>query len=194
MKLYTRRGDDGGTDLFGGKRVGKDSRRVAAVGAVDELNSFVGLATAGCENAEIAGVLRAVQNRLFELGADLATPRKPRKPPETAEDAGKPSAIPRIGAEQARELECFIDRACEPLPEMRNFILPGGSELSARLHVARSVCRRAERECVALGREEEIGTDVVVYLNRLSDLLFALARRANQVHGVKDVPWVTRQG
>jgi cob(I)alamin adenosyltransferase len=188
MKLYTRRGDDGGTDLFGGKRVGKDSRRVAAVGAVDELNSFVGLAAAGCEDAEIAGVLRAVQNRLFELGADLATPRK------SAEDAGKPSAIPRIGAAQSRELENFIDRACEPLPEMRNFILPGGSELSARLHVARSVCRRAERECVALGREEEIGADVVVYLNRLSDLLFALARRANQVHGVEDVPWVTRQG
>ncbi len=183
MKLYTKTGDDGSTGLFGGQRVGKDSLRVEAYGTVDELNCAVGLATAGCEGLPgFSVILQGIQNRLFELGADLATPR----------NCEGTSGIPRIGEAQATELEGWIDQTCSGLPEMKHFILPGGSEAAARLHVARTICRRAERLCVALGREAEIGPSVVVYLNRLSDLLFALARRANLAQGKADVPWLGR--
>jgi len=182
MKLYTKRGDDGGTDLFGGGRVGKDSPRVEAYGAVDELNSHIGLAVVACGHELIGGVLRALQARLFELGADLATPRV----------VAKADKVARIGAGQIAEAEGWIDAAWAPLAPMKNFVLPGGSELAARLHVARAVCRRAERACVALLRSDPtVGGDVLVYLNRLSDLLFALARRANQLDGVEDVPWIS---
>lgn len=182
MKLYTKRGDDGGTDLFGGRRVGKDSLRVAAYGSVDELNSTLGLAAAACKHAEVCQAVTTLQNRLFDLGADLATLRR-------GGDAGEPAAIPRIDESHVTRAEEMIDAACSRLPEMRQFILPGGSEVAARLHVARSVCRRAERECVALSKQEDLGPWVVIYLNRVSDLLFALARRANQLDGLVDVPW-----
>jgi cob(I)alamin adenosyltransferase len=182
MKLYTKRGDDGGTDLFGGQRVGKDSLRVAVYGSVDELNSTLGLAAAACKHIEICEAITILQNRLFDLGADLATPRR-------AGDAGKPAVIPRIDEPHVTNAEQMIDAACARLPEMRQFILPGGSEVAARLHVARSVCRRAERECVALAKVEDLGPWVVIYLNRVSDLLFALARRANQLDGLADVSW-----
>ncbi|MCE9591662.1 MAG: cob(I)yrinic acid a,c-diamide adenosyltransferase [Planctomycetes bacterium] len=182
MKLYTKRGDDGGTDLFGGGRVGKDSSRVEAYGDVDELNSVIGVALAACRHEAIGAVLRALQARLFELGADLATPRR----------EGKADVVARVGPEQVAEAEGWIDAAWAPLPPMKNFVLPGGTELAARLHVARSVCRRAERRCVALLRDEPmVGRDAVIYINRLSDLLFTLARRANQLDGVGDVPWVS---
>lgn len=191
MKLYTRRGDDGGTELFGGQRVPKDSLRVEAYGTVDELNSALGMALSGCRWPELTAILTTLQHRLFELGADLASPPKAG----TAEKAeGKPGSGPRIGAEQVAEAEGMIDGACAPLEPMRNFILPGGSELAARLHVARTVCRRAERLCVALARAEPLDGQVVIYLNRVSDLLFALARRANQLEGVADVPWNPRKG
>ncbi|MCX5658590.1 MAG: cob(I)yrinic acid a,c-diamide adenosyltransferase [Planctomycetota bacterium] len=187
MKLYTRRGDDGGTDLFGGQRVNKDSLRVEVYGTVDELNSTVGLTAAACRFPELVAVLHTVQHRLFELGADLATPRKPGAAETSA------AGLARIGAEHVAEAEGMIDAVCAPLEPMRTFILPGGSELAARLHVARTVARRAERLCVALSRQEPGLEQVVIHLNRLSDLFFAMARRANQLEGVADVPWNPRK-
>ncbi len=191
MKLYTKRGDDGGTDLFGGQRVNKDDLRVEAYGTVDELNAIIGLCAAACEDRaaeELKPALVTLMSRLFEVGADLATPW-----PTDGQDPG-PAAIPRIGAEQTDEVERLIDTICEPLPQMTHFVLPGGTELAARLHQARTVCRRAERVCVALARHAYIGPVVVPYLNRLSDLLFALARRANQLEGVEDTPWIGPRG
>jgi len=171
-KLYTRRGDDGGTDLFGGGRVSKADPRMVAVGEVDEVNAAIGWALAACTDAATRAALEDAQHRLFELGADLATPVPSEK-------------VRRIDPEDIVHLEHAIDEACEGLPPLREFILPGGSEPAARLHVARTVCRRAERACVALGRCEQ----GVIFLNRLSDLLFALARRANHAAGVRDVAW-----
>lgn len=185
MKLYTKRGDDGGTDLFGGQRIAKDSLRVEAYGTVDELNSVVGLAACQCRHNEISAILSALQNRLFDLGSDLACPR----PPSEDDDL---MPIARINADHVRQAEQWIDQTCLPLPPMRFFILPGGSEIAARLHLARTVCRRAERLCVALARHDPLGPDLCIYLNRLSDLFFALARRANQLEGVQDVPWTPR--
>lgn len=181
MKLYTKRGDSGQTDLYGGRRVGKDHLRVEAYGTVDELNSHLGLAmsSAGAGDA-VAGPLRSIQSRLFEIGADLATPQ----------ESSRGSSVPRITADHIVELERWIDASTAATEPMKHFVLPGGTELAARLHVARTVCRRAERVCVALAAVETIGEQVVVYLNRLSDLLFALARQANAEAGVADVPWI----
>lgn len=188
MKLYTKRGDDGVTDLFGGARVAKDSLRVAAFGDVDELNATLGLAAAACRHEELSAILRAVQARLFELGADLSTPEAQPKPGDAS--PRKAAGIPRISAEHVAEAERQIDAVCAPLEAMKHFILPGGSELAARLHLARTVCRRAERVCVALSKHEYVSKDLLIYLNRLSDLFFAMARRANQLEGVSDVPWI----
>lgn len=191
MKLYTKRGDQGMTDLFGGQRVGKDDLRVEAYGTVDELNSVLGLARSGCEDRTLSGLLDDLQHRLFELGADLATPRPSTE--ASKRDRAADSAVPRIGAQQIAALERHIDSLCADLPEMRYFVLPGGTELSARLHLARTVCRRAERAVVRLAKSESAGVgedSVVVFLNRLSDLLFAMARKANHAAGVADVPWV----
>lgn len=179
MKLYTRRGDQGQTDLFGGQTASKDDLRVETYGQVDELNCVIGLALTACSDPELTDILRTLQHQLFELGADLATP------------LASPHAdrISRIGQSHIAWLEQTIDTTWARLPEMKTFILPGGSELSARLHVARAVCRRVERACVSLARVEPLGPHAVIYLNRLGDLLFALARRANQLTGLPDVPW-----
>ncbi|MEX2215237.1 MAG: cob(I)yrinic acid a,c-diamide adenosyltransferase [Phycisphaeraceae bacterium] len=185
MKLYTRIGDDGTTRLFGNQIIEKDAPRVEAYGCVDELNSALGLAAAASTFEPVTTVLTRLQNRLFDVGADLATPRK-------TDEADSPASIDRINSNDATELEQMIDAICEPLAPMRNFILPGGSELAARLHLARTICRRAERACVTLSRTEPGLKDVVIFLNRVSDLLFALARRANQLAGVEDVPWRKR--
>lgn len=182
VKLYTKRGDGGKTDLFGGQRVDKDALRVEACGTVDELNSALGLAEAACTDAAMRAILREHEARLFELGADLATP-----PQEGEPDS---AAIPRIHAEQVVAIERQIDELSAELPAMTHFILPGGCELAARLHLARTVCRRAERLCVTLKKHEPVSDELLIYLNRLSDLLFALARRANQLANVADVPWV----
>ena len=195
MKLYTKRGDRGLTDLFGGGRVPKDHLRVEAYGTVDELNAAVGLVVVALPAAEgdlspIERPLHAIQHTLFEIGADLATPKR----------EGKGSrVVPRIGPKHIEEIEGWIDAVDGAVPPMTTFILPGGTELSARLHLARTVCRRAERRCVSLGRveeqdasdEEHAGDEppTGVYLNRLSDLLFAMARYANHAAGVEDVPW-----
>lgn len=178
MKLYTKQGDDGKTSLFGGQRVGKDSPRVESYGMVDELNAALGLASTASDQEEISQVLAALQNQLFDLGAVLCTP------PDTS-----PKHIKPITAAHIMEIEQVIDRVCAPLPPLKNFILPGGCELAARLHLARCICRRAERAIVGLSHRERVAPEVVVWINRLSDLLFALARRANQLAGVEDVIW-----
>ena len=185
-KLYTKRGDAGQTDLFGGQRIDKDSLRVEAYGTVDELNSTLGLADAACHDTRLTEILRDSQARLFELGADLATPRQEGKP-----DA---AGIPRIAASHIDVIEQQIDEISDRLPPMTHFIMPGGCDLAARLHMARTVCRRAERICVHLKKHEPVSDEIIIYLNRLSDLLFALARRANQVAGVADVPWLGPRG
>lgn len=185
MKLYTKTGDDGSTGLVHGQRASKDCPRIEACGAIDHLNSVVGMAVVVCRHQGLSAVLRRVQNRLFDLGADLMTIAN-----EGKESAGEAR---RIGPSQITEAERQIDDASAHLPPLDQFILPGGCELAARLHVARTACRLAERRAVALARQETVCSHLVVYLNRLSDLLFALARRANQLEGVDDVVW-TRGG
>lgn len=178
VKLYTRHGDDGTTGLFGGQRVAKDALRVEAFGTVDELNSALGLAAAACRHEELSRIISIVQPQLFDIGANLCTPLEANR-----------QHIPAVTDEHVSALEAAIDAMCAPLEPMRTFILPGGSELAARLHVSRCVCRRAERIIVTLARQETIDALIVPYMNRLSDLLFAMARRANQLEGVEDVPW-----
>jgi cob(I)alamin adenosyltransferase len=181
MKLYTKTGDDGTTGLFGGGRVPKSSARVDAYGTVDETNAAIGVARATPLDAAIDGVLARVQEDLFTIGAELAcVPGKEGK-----------LGMALIGAEDITRLERAIDdadAACQPL---KSFVLPGGSPQAAALHVARTVSRRAER--VVLGMTDAPArSEIVIYLNRLSDLLFALARQANVIAGVPDVPWKPR--
>jgi cob(I)alamin adenosyltransferase len=181
MAIYTKTGDDGDTALFGGGRVPKNDKRVQAYGEVDELNSFVGLAVASLGESEVASGLRLIQNDLFALGANLATPEGDGSRP-------RPQA-PDVPMHRVEAMELWIDQATAELPELREFVLPGGSGGAAMLHVCRSVCRRAERAVVALGREESLDPGIVPYLNRLSDLLFVWARLENDRAGHGDVPW-----
>lgn len=181
MKIYTKTGDAGETGLFGGARVSKASTRVAAYGDVDELNSAIGLARLHPIDDERDVLLGVIQSELFDLGAELAA-----KP-------GKSVPAPQVGGESIERLERAIDRADEELPPLSSFILPGGSPGAAHLHLARTICRRAERSVVALAAESEVRPEVLRYLNRLSDLLFVLARLANARAGVTDVPWQGRE-
>lgn len=178
MKIYTKTGDTGDTSLFGGQRVPKDAMRIEAYGTVDELNSIIGVARCEGSAPEIDSLLEQIQEELFVLGADLATPRSSAK-----------DSVRRFEAREAHEIERIIDRIEPRLKPIRNFILPGGSPQAARLHLARTVCRRAERAVVRLSRHEDIGTGAVIYLNRLSDLLFVLARYANHLAGVQETRW-----
>ncbi len=183
-RIYTKTGDGGTTALGDGRRVPKDHTRIEAFGTVDELNSVLGLAIAGGLDAEGARILQTIQNDLFDLGADLCIPERPargRKGPS------RPAL--RITETHVLPLEQTIDRFNAPLGTLRSFVLPGGSPASAWLHLARTVCRRAERRAVALARKETINPHAVIYLNRLSDLLFVMARRAND-GGRQDVLWV----
>jgi cob(I)alamin adenosyltransferase len=191
MKIYTKTGDEGETGLFGGGRVRKDHPRIAAYGALDELNATLGVARAEIARCELwapsqkedfDAFLGEVQNRLFDLGAELATP--------DAEVRG----LQQIGEGHVEAIERVIDAHEERLPALKRFILPGGSATAAHLHVARCVCRRAERELVTLAGIEPVREIPVRYLNRLSDLLFVLARSANQAVGVADVPWEKEGG
>jgi cob(I)alamin adenosyltransferase len=181
LKIYTRTGDRGDTGLFGGGRVGKDDVRVDAYGEVDELNAVVGLARAASPGSDVARLLEGVQHDLFSIGAILATPdlEKMRRQLDKA----------RLDEGRIAELEAAIDAADARLEPLKAFILPGGAPQAAALHVARTVCRRAERRVVHLARESELPEVVIVYLNRLSDLLFTLARLANHEAGVADVEW-----
>ncbi len=178
MKIYTKTGDSGETALFGGQRVAKDAQRIEAYGAVDELNAFLGLAVRHCTSPDLKSRLLRVQGELFQVGADLATPL----------DA-KTSYITRLDADPARRLEAEIDEWQELLPPLTSFILQGGSQPGAALHIARTVCRRAERRTVSLARAEPINEAVIVYLNRLSDWLFVLARLVNHRQNVPETPW-----
>jgi cob(I)alamin adenosyltransferase len=178
-RIYTRSGDQGDTGLGDGARVPKDHPRVAAYGAVDELNAVLGLLLAHAPDQPEAELLRGVQNDLFDVGADLCLP-------QAADEA--PGARLRVRPEQATRLEQAIDRLNEPLKPLTSFVLPGGGVAAAWCHLARTVCRRSERDVVTLGRSEPINPAVLVYLNRLSDLLFVLARSYNS-QGQSDVLW-----
>ena len=183
-RIYTKTGDKGTTALGDGRRVSKDAPRIEAFGSVDELNAVLGLAILSLADAEAADLLRTIQNDLFDLGADLCVPERPK--PGRAKRARPPL---RITEDHVRPLEQAIDRFNAALDPLTSFVLPGGTAASAWLHLARTVCRRAERRVVALGRKETLNPQSVVYLNRLSDLLFVMARRANE-GGRADVLWV----
>jgi cob(I)alamin adenosyltransferase len=184
MKIYTRTGDAGTTGLFGGGRVDKDSARVEASGAVDELNAALGVVRCSVTSdlRTVAERLEAIQNDLFALGAELATV------PGHEDRLG----VPRIATTDITRLEGFIDELDLTLPELKNFILPGGCDAGAKLHEARTTCRRAERRVVSAGREAPVSSEIVVYLNRLSDLLFVLARYVNHRAGVSEITWNPR--
>ena len=184
MKIYTRTGDAGDTGLFGGERVSKASARVEAYGDVDELNSVLGVAR--CHRLgkdapdDFDALLATIASRLFDLGAEIANA------------SGKDLGIPLVDDADVTAMERAIDRAEEEVAPLKVFVLPGGAPMAAQLHVARTVCRRAERRVVALASVTPVRGEVVRYLNRLSDLLFTLARLANHRAGVGDVPWVGR--
>jgi cob(I)alamin adenosyltransferase len=179
MKIYTKTGDDGTTSLFSGGRVSKTHLRVEAYGTVDELNSVLGAARAAKPHAKTDARLMEVQRHLFHLGADLATPLD-----------SKSDWVVRMDAEKIRWLESGIDDMTAELPPLTHFILPGGSPAAAQLHVARTVCRRAERITVALQEHEPLGDHVLHYLNRLSDFLFTLARWENIQAGIPEDQWL----
>ncbi len=179
MKIYTKTGDQGDTGLFGGPRVAKNDARIEAYGTVDELNSLLGVARTFELPAEIDRLVERIQNELFSLGAQLATP----------DPTAHQTAL--VGPTQIAALESAIDHYEAGLEPLRQFILPGGTTAAAHLHLARTVCRRAERRLVSLVQTspQPIAADLVIYLNRLSDLLFVLARAANRAAGTPDVPW-----
>ena len=186
MKIYTKTGDQGETSLFGGQRVRKDNARLAAYGTIDELNADLGVARAEINReqnlaqewkADTDDLLNMIQNQLFDLGAELATPDPEEK------------GLAHISSAHVEQLEQAIDKQEEVLPDLKQFILPGGSAVAAQLHVARCVCRRAERLMVAVP-DDKVPRDVTLeYVNRLSDLLFVLARGANLASGLGDIPW-----
>ncbi len=205
-RIYTRRGDGGETGILGPRRLRKDDPRIEAYGAVDELNAWIGLARAECPTpvpepegaspgspqaqTETPGVLswlalqlERIQGSLLVVGAELATD------PAVASD----SRLPRVRSEDVESLERLIDEIEQALLPLNRFILPGGTRLAAILHIARTVARRAERRVVSLAAREPVRPELLAYLNRLSDLLFVMARRANAASGVADVPWVPRR-
>ena len=168
MKIYTKFGDSGETALYGGTRLGKDAPQFEAIGTVDELNAYIGYAQTLIDDPDLIGLLSHVQNHLFAVGADLATPATHSKASEM-----------RISGDFTTEMETAIDTLSEELPPLRNFILPGGCAAGAILHIARVVCRRSERCVVRLTREAAVNPEILRSLNRLSDLLFVLARTVN---------------
>ena len=178
-RIYTKTGDEGMTGLGGGQRVPKDSRRVETYGTVDELNSQIGLAIATGLCERLAVELPLIQNELFDLGSDLATP--------AVSQARHP--VPTVEARHIEKLEALIDEFNDVVGPLANFLLPGGSLGAAQLHVARTVCRRAERQATALARDEPIGVTVLPYLNRLSDALFVMARYQNHEQEVPEPLW-----
>ena len=175
-RIYTRGGDTGETSLGDGSRVSKLDRRIEAFGAVDELNAALGLVLAGDLPDELRGVIARVQNELFDVGADLSVP------------AGVDGRL-RVEQSMVDRLEQDCDRFNAELPELRSFVLPGGTEAAARLHVARTLCRRAERDVLRAAAKHDLGPLVAVYLNRLSDLLFVLARAENALAGQDEPLW-----
>jgi cob(I)alamin adenosyltransferase len=180
MKIYTKTGDKGETGLFGGERVSKKSLRIEAYGTIDELNSFIGVAVTEVKNADIKVLLEKIQNDLFSIGSDLATPMT---------EKNLKLNIKRVPEEMFSRLEKEIDRFEEKLEPLRNFILPGGTRGASLIHVCRTVCRRAERLVTALKETEGINDNILIYLNRLSDLMFVLSRYENSDAGKSDIKW-----
>jgi cob(I)alamin adenosyltransferase len=178
-KIYTRQGDEGLTSLSGGQRVPKNSLRVSAYGTVDELNSAIGVALAFGLSERLAAVLPVIQNELFHLGSDLSF---------LEEDKAR-YPIPQIEPRHISQLEALIDEMTAVVGPLQNFILPGGAPGAALLHVARTVCRRAERDVITLSQQEGIGAYTIQYLNRLSDALFVMARYENHSRGVAEPLW-----
>jgi cob(I)alamin adenosyltransferase len=178
MKIYTKTGDKGETGLFGAGRISKDSLRIEAYGTVDELNSFIGLSITESSDNNVIDVLRKIQNQLFTVGSDLAAPKVDLQ-----------NKIPRTNADDYIFVEQKIDFFVEKIDELKNFILPGGCKAAALLHVARTICRRAERKVVALNKYESINSNIIIFLNRISDLLFILARYENKLNSIPDVNW-----
>ena len=180
MKIYTRTGDTGETGLRGGVRVRKNVLRVEAYGTVDELSAALGMVCAALPGPDLTGLLRGIQQDLFVLGAQLADTR-----------GAEAQATDRAAVPEARvaELEREIDQAQDALPPLRSFVFPGGCEVGARLHLARTICRRAERRLAALAEAEPVAPVVLAYVNRLSDLLFVLARLANHRARVQELTW-----
>jgi cob(I)alamin adenosyltransferase len=178
MKIYTKTGDDGTTGLFGGQRISKADPQIECYGSIDELNAALGWAATAAP-AELVVTLRQVQSELFVIGSHLACP-DPLKPP---------AHLPPLDESSIRGLETQIDAAESDLPPLRNFILPGGSEASSRLHLARTICRRAERALIGFSQSRPLPPSIAIYLNRLSDWLFVQARWTNQSANVKDLLW-----
>jgi cob(I)alamin adenosyltransferase len=181
MKIYTKTGDKGETGLFGGERVSKDSNRISAYGTIDELNSFIGYTITEIKDASVKDNLIKIQNYLFTTGSDLATP-------ETEKNAKL--NIQRTPELFINEIEKMIDHYDAKLDELKNFILPGGSKSASLLHICRTVCRRAEREVVSLKNSVTIGDNIIIFLNRLSDLFFVLSRYENKVSNHPDTKWL----
>jgi len=184
MKIYTKTGDKGETGLYGGERVRKDSLRVEAYGTVDELNSFLSVAKTHMSAHETASMITDIQKDLFTLGADIATPARS----QTA------CRVPRISTTHIKNLETLIDRVQGTLSPQTHFYLPGGCPASSSLETARSVCRRAERRLWSVAKKEDVNPDALVYLNRLSDLLYVLARQANKHQGIIEIQWEPEKG
>ena len=180
MKIYTKTGDKGETGLFGGERVSKSSPRIEAYGAVDELNAFIGLAVTEVVDNSVKELLIKIQNQLFTVGSDLATPDM---------EKNKKLAIERTPADYYLKAEEAIDFYSAKLDDLKSFILPGGSKSAVLLHVCRTIARRAERAAVALNSTVKIGDNILIFLNRLSDLFFVLSRYENAVSGTPDIKW-----
>lgn len=180
MKIYTKTGDTGSTGLFGGPRVSKDDARIEAYGTVDELNAALGVVRAAGLSSELDLQLSQIQSELFSIGGELATPDPVAR------------GMRMIGPHHIARLEQWIDRHESTLPPLRNFILPAGSLAAAQLHLARAICRRAERRLVTLIHRDDadVSLDILVYLNRLSDLLFVLSRVANAQQGIEEITWI----
>ena len=180
MKIYTKTGDKGETGLFGGERVSKNSFRIEAYGTIDELNAFIGLAVIEVSDKSVKDLLQKIQKWLFSIGADLATPDNEKT---------KKLNVFRATEEYYLYIEKEIDNYEKKLEELRNFILPGGTKGAALLHICRTITRRAERMVVALNSTVKIGNNIIIFLNRLSDLFFVLARFDNAVTGTPDIEW-----
>ncbi|MBO6523847.1 MAG: cob(I)yrinic acid a,c-diamide adenosyltransferase [Balneolaceae bacterium] len=181
MKIYTKKGDKGSTSLYGGQTVSKSSKRIAAYGTVDELNSVLGMILTEDHSNKTNNLLSVVQEHLFVLGADLATP------------LSKETRINRISEEDISFLENSIDEMENELPPLRSFILPGGTKAGAIIHFSRTVCRRAERLAVECAAEEDISPESIKYLNRLSDFLFVSGRYENHISGTAETPWIPKK-
>ena len=176
-KIYTRTGDKGKTSLFGGKRISKDSSRIEAIGTIDELNSILGVSSSFISNKKVLLVIQKIQNNLFNIGAELANPQ------EIGKDT---NSLIGLGKGDIDLLESIIDQYDSKLPSLKYFILPGGINSASLLHLSRSVSRRAERRIISISK---INPNILSYLNRLSDLLFVLARYLNNKSKIKDIPW-----